>query len=200
MIDSPRRGSYRRSPLGRSASLARLVLPLGAMLVIVLARCAGAGANEKGLRMTLRVNSSAFEDSATIPAKYTCNGSDVSPPLEWSNVPERTKSFALICDDPDAPRGTWVHWVLYGLPATTTSLPEGVPKDRVVKGVGLQGKNDFRRVGYGGPCPPPGKPHRYLFKLYALDSELSLKPGAEKKDLEKAMRGHAPPAWCPRPG
>ena len=140
--------------------------------------------------MTVELTSPAFEDGGTIPSKYTCDGADVSPPLEWSNVPEDAKSFALICDDPDAPMGTWVHWVLYGLPADTTSLPEGVPADEAIGGVALQGTNDFKRIGYGGPCPPPGKPHRYFFKLYALDTELDLKPGAKKKDLEKAMKGH----------
>jgi len=140
--------------------------------------------------MTVELISPAFKDGGTIPSKYTCDGDDVSPPLEWSNVPEDTKSLALICDDPDAPMGTWVHWVLYGLPADTTSLPEGVPMNEAIEGVALQGTNDFKRIGYGGPCPPPGKPHRYFFKLYALDTELDLKPGAKKKDLEKAMKGH----------
>ena len=138
----------------------------------------------------LTLESSAFEDGAPIPDKHTCDAEDLSPPLTWGPPPEGTQSWALICDDPDAPMGTWVHWVLYGLPADTTSLSEGVPTDEVVEDVALQGKNDFTRIGYGGPCPPPGKPHRYVFKLYALDSELDLKPGAKKKDLEKAMKGH----------
>ena len=140
--------------------------------------------------MTLELASPAFEDDETIPSKFTCDGGDISPPLEWSGVPEGTKSLALICDDPDAPMGTWVHWVLYGLPADTTLLPEGVPTDEAVENGALQGKNDFKRIGYGGPCPPPGKPHRYFFKLYAVDSELDLKPGATKKDLVRAMKGH----------
>jgi Raf kinase inhibitor-like YbhB/YbcL family protein len=140
--------------------------------------------------MTIELTSAAFEDGGTIPLKYTCDGTDVSPPLEWSGVPEGTKSLALICDDPDAPMGTWVHWVIYGLRAGATSLPEGVPADKVVGDGGSQGKNDFKTIGYGGPCPPGGKPHRYFFKLYALDVELDLEPGVRKKDLEKAMKEH----------
>jgi Raf kinase inhibitor-like YbhB/YbcL family protein len=163
---------------------------LGAMPAMVLVQCAGSGSNEGEVRMTIELTSPAFEDGGMIPSKYTCNGADVSPPLEWSNTPEGTKSLALICDDPDAPMGTWVHWVLYGLLADTTSLAEGVPKNEVIEDLAVQGSNDFKRVGYGGPCPPRGKPHRYFFKLYALDSKLDLKPGAKKKDVEKAMEGH----------
>jgi len=140
--------------------------------------------------MPITLTSTAFQEGGPIPRKHTCDGSDVSPPLAWSGVPEGTKSLALICDDPDAPAGTWVHWVLYDIPATRAGLPEGVSKDGVVAGVGAQGRNDFKHIGYGGPCPPPGKPHRYFFKLYALGSELGLKSGVGKKDLVKAMRGH----------
>jgi Raf kinase inhibitor-like YbhB/YbcL family protein len=166
------------------------MLLLGAISTLGFLQCASDGSNEGGSRMTLDLISPAFEDGETIPSTYTCEGDDVSPPLEWSGVPEGTRTIALICDDPDAPMGTWVHWVLYGLPADTTSLPEGVPADDVVAGGASQGKNDFKKIGYGGPCPPPGKPHRYFFKLYALDSELDLAPGASKKDVEKAMKGH----------
>ena len=140
--------------------------------------------------MNLELTSPAFADGGAIPPRYTCDGADVSPPLDWIDPPEGTKSLTLICDDPDAPMGTWVHWVLYGIAADRTTLREGVPTDPVVKGIGVQGKNDFKRVGYGGPCPPHGKPHRYFFKLYALDSRLELKPGAKKADLERAMKGH----------
>jgi len=139
--------------------------------------------------MTLGLTSPAFEDGGTIPSRFTCDGADLSPHLQWSNVPTGTKSLALICDDPDAPMGTWVHWVLFDLPADTTSLREGVPADDTIQGSAIQGKNDFGRIGYGGPCPPRGKAHRYFFKLYALDSRLELKPGAKKKDVEKAMKG-----------
>ena len=164
-------------------------LLFGMILTIGLVQCAGDGSKKGGVRMTLDLTSSAFKDGETIPSKYTCDGSDASPPLEWSSVPEGTKTLALICDDPDAPVGTWVHWVLYNIPADATSLPEGVPMDEVVESGAFQGKNDFKRTGYGGPCPPPGKPHRYFFKLYALKTELDLKPGAKKKDVEKAMKG-----------
>lgn len=140
--------------------------------------------------MSIQLTSSAFTEGSAIPAKYTCDGQDVSPPLKLSSVPAGAKSIALICDDPDAPVGTWVHWVLYNIPATATDLPEGVPTREAVLDGAKQGLNDFRRVGYGGPCPPPGKPHRYYFKLYALDIELSLKPRATKKDVVGAMQGH----------
>ncbi len=140
--------------------------------------------------MTLELTSPAFKNGESIPSKFTCDGADVSPALEWVHVPAGVKGLALICDDPDAPRGTWVHWVLYGLAPDRTSLREGVPTDAVVEGIGSQGKNDFERTGYGGPCPPPGKSHRYFFKLYALDSKLVLKSGAKKSDVEKAMKGH----------
>lgn len=140
--------------------------------------------------MTLVITSPEFEDGGMIPSKFTCDGADLSPRLQWLHVPDGTKSLALICDDPDAPMGTWVHWVLYGVPAGRTSLPEGVPTETAVEGIGLQGRNDFRRTGYGGPCPPPGKPHRYFFKLYALDADPGLAPGAKKAELERAMKGH----------
>lgn len=143
-----------------------------------------------GTAMAMKIESSAFNEGALIPKLHTCDGPDQSPTLAWSGTPVSAKSFALICDDPDAPAGTWVHWVLYDLPATAKGLPEGVPKDKELKGGGRQGTNDFRRIGYGGPCPPPGKPHRYFFKLYALDGTLGLDPGATKKDVEKAMQGH----------
>jgi hypothetical protein len=110
--------------------------------------------------------------------------------LQWSGVPPAAKSLALICDDPDAPMGTWVHWVLYDLPPATPGLSEGVPKAPELPGGAKQGLNDYKKIGYGGPCPPPGKPHRYFFKLYALDANTSLKPGLTKKDLLKAMEGH----------
>ena len=142
--------------------------------------------------MTFAITSSAFQDGAPIPGRHTCDGGDVSPPLAWSGVPGGTAAFALIADDPDAPAGTWVHWVLYNIPATVNRLPEGVAKTEALPDLGgaLQGRNDFRRVGYGGPCPPPGPPHHYFFKLYALDAPLRLKAGVQKHDVEAAMRGH----------
>lgn len=124
-----------------------------------------------------------------IPRPYTCDGPNVSPSLRWENIPAAAQTLALICDDPDAPKGTWVHWVLYNLPAPTKGFVENVPKQASLPGGGLQGINDFRELGYDGPCPPGGT-HRYYFKLYALDAELPLKPGATKEQLLEAMAGH----------
>ena len=145
--------------------------------------------------MNLQITSTAFTEGQPIPQKYTCQGNDVSPPLKWTNVPANTKSYVLIADDPDAPdprapRMTWVHWVLYDLPATATELAEDIAKAQTLSNGAKQGLTDFKRVGYGGPCPPPGGAHRYFFKLYALDTLLNLKAGATKNDLLKAMEGH----------
>ena len=138
----------------------------------------------------LQLSSPAFADGQPIPQKHTGEGPDHSPPLKWSGVPPNARSLALIADDPDAPVGTWTHWVLYDLPPTSTELSEDVPKTQFLPGNAKQGINDFRRLGYGGPMPPPGKPHRYFFKLYALDTLLGLKPGATKPELLKALEGH----------
>ena len=138
----------------------------------------------------MKLTSTAFDEGQPIPRKYTCDDADVSPPLAWSAAPAGTRSFALICDDPDAPVGTWVHWVVWGISAASTELPEMVAATEALPGGARQGLNDFRRVGYGGPCPPPGRPHRYFFKLYALDAELALGPRATKRDLLQAMAGH----------
>ena len=135
------------------------------------------------------VSSTAFTDGAPIPAKYTCDGDDSSPPLRWSGAPGVTKSFALIADDPDAPRGTWVHWVLYGIPSSVTELPEGVPATEVLPDGAKHGVTDFRARHYGGPCPPRGPAHRYFFKVYALDVELDMEPGASKAEVEGRMQG-----------
>jgi len=140
--------------------------------------------------VTLKLTSPAFKEGEAIPKKHTCDGSDLSPALEWSKPPDGAKSIALICEDPDAPMGLWVHWVLWGLPAEATSLVEGVKADRVLASGAQQGKNDFGKIGYGGPCPPRGKPHRYFFKLYVLGTTLPLEPGASRNDLLKAMEGH----------
>jgi len=138
----------------------------------------------------MKLTSPAFADGTPIPEQFTCDGADVSPALQWTEAPAGTRSFALICDDPDAPVGTWVHWVIYHLPATATELPEMVAPTAELPDGARQGLNDFRRVGYGGPCPPPGRPHRYFFKLYALDLEPDLRPRATKADLLRAMQGH----------
>lgn len=137
--------------------------------------------------MTLQLLSEAFDDGDAIPRPHTCDGEDVSPPLAISGVPGEAVSLALVADDPDAPAGTWVHWVLWGLPASTTGLPEGVPaREEVLDGV-RQGENDFGNLGYGGPCPPAGAEHRYFFKLYALDAEPELPPGATRSQLMEAV-------------
>ena len=137
----------------------------------------------------MELTSSAFSEGRMIPGKYTCDGSDVSPPLNWKAAPTGTKSYVLICDDPDAPVGTWVHWVYYDIPAETESLPENVATDEQPAHGGTQGINDFRKIGYGGPCPPGGT-HRYYFKLFALDTLLDLSSGATKKQVLKAMENH----------
>lgn len=140
--------------------------------------------------MAIQISSPAFSDGEMIPTRHTCEGADVSPPLKWTDTPDGTKSLALICDDPDAPMGTWVHWVLYDLAPKYNELPEGIPTSEVTPEGAKQGVNDFKRAGYGGPCPPPGKPHRYVFKLYALDFEPGLPTGATKADLMQAIEGH----------
>ena len=140
--------------------------------------------------MTLHLTTTAFQAGEPIPSRHAYENEDLSPALQWSGIPASAKSLALICDDPDAPMGTWVHWVLYDLEPTTAGLAEGVSKSPELAGGARQGINDYKKIGYGGPCPPPGKPHRYFFKLYALDTKLNLKPGLTKKDLEQAMEGH----------
>jgi hypothetical protein len=137
----------------------------------------------------MRVTSTAFKEGGMIPKIYTCDGPNVSPPISWDSVPEGAKSLALICDDPDAPMGIWVHWVIFNIPPGGGELPENVPHERVLPNGAKQGINDFHTIGYGGPCPPGGT-HRYYFRLYALDKEIELEAGATKADLLKAMEGH----------
>jgi Raf kinase inhibitor-like YbhB/YbcL family protein len=139
--------------------------------------------------MGLRLTTSAFRGT-DIPRKFTCDGPDVSPALSWNDPPKGTETFALVMDDPDAPGGTWVHWVIYDLPAEIRELCEGVPKERDLSGGARQGRNDFGKIGYNGPCPPRGAVHRYFFKLYALNSKMNLKPRVSKDELERAMKGH----------
>ena len=124
--------------------------------------------------MKIKLASGAFQDGQTIPTQHTADGTDTSPPLKWENQPDRTKSLALICEDPDAPGKTWIHWVIFNIPPETRELNEGVLPQEVLPGGALQGTNDFGNVGYGGPSPPRGKPHRYFFRLYALDKQLEL--------------------------
>jgi Raf kinase inhibitor-like YbhB/YbcL family protein len=139
--------------------------------------------------MSITLTSSAFTEGGMIPKEYTCDGSDISPDLSWSGVPEGTKSLALICDDPDAPVGTWVHWLLFNIPPASSGLPGSMPPDTTLDNGAKHGINDFKKYGYGGPCPPGGT-HRYFFKLYALDKELELKPGTTKAELIKTMASH----------
>lgn len=138
----------------------------------------------------MQLTSAAFKNNESIPEQYTCEGKNISPPLAWSGAPAGTRSFVLIVDDPDAPHGVWTHWVVFDLPADTTALAEDTPKSQSITGDAKQGTNDFKQVGYGGPCPPPGKPHRYFFKLYALDTTLDLKPGSSKNQVEAALAQH----------
>jgi Raf kinase inhibitor-like YbhB/YbcL family protein len=177
--------------------LSRLIAILGVVSACVPARAAQAGAQpanpgeqQKGGSMAFTVSSPSFQNGGEIPKKFTCTDADVSPELQWSSAPSGTQSLALIADDPDAPAGTWTHWILFDLPAPTRSLPENVSKLDQLPNGGRQGRNDFRKIGYGGPCPPAGKPHRYLFKLYALDKKLDLKPGASRQEVEQAMQDH----------
>lgn len=139
--------------------------------------------------MPFTLTSAVFTEGQPIPSAYTCEGRDISPALSWTEPPDGTKGLALISDDPDAPMGTWVHWVVYNLPSSARGLPEGFRADAQLPDGTRQGTTDFGRTGYGGPCPPSGT-HRYFFKLYALDAVLTLKPGVTKQQLEQAMQGH----------
>jgi Raf kinase inhibitor-like YbhB/YbcL family protein len=161
----------------------KIICPLALLLAVTCF------AQRHGLS-NMKLTSTAFQAGSDIPNKYTCSGADVSPALSWTEAPADTKSFVLITDDPDAPAGTWVHWVLYDLPGSARQLAEDVPRTDSISPGGVQGQNDFGKIGYRGPCPPPGKPHRYYFKLYALDSTVNLKSGATKKAIEQAMQGH----------
>ena len=172
---------------------------LGASLAagLLLAACGGGGdappaadsaAEQEGV-MTFSISSDAFGPDEAIPTRFTCDGQDTSPALAWGKVPDGTQSLALIVDDPDAPRGVFTHWVLYDLAAEAQGLPEGVAKAERPDSGGIQGSNDFGNIGYGGPCPPPGSPHRYRFVLYALDGVLGLEPGASKQQVLSAMEG-----------
>ncbi|HEY3421977.1 MAG TPA: YbhB/YbcL family Raf kinase inhibitor-like protein [Methanocellaceae archaeon] len=139
---------------------------------------------------SMTISSKTFEPGQEIPMKCTCDGEDLSPQLSWSGAPEGTESFTLIMDDPDAPGRTFTHWVIYNISASRTELPEGVTAEKIVKKGCSQALNDFRMAGYGGPCPPPGKPHHYHFKLYALNTELDVPSGMPRSAIEAAMKGH----------
>jgi Raf kinase inhibitor-like YbhB/YbcL family protein len=160
------------------------------MIVRIQAASVSLSPSQGARTMAFAMSSMSFQNGGDIPRKFTCDGADVSPELSWSEPPAGTQSFALIADDPDAPSGTWIHWVLFDLPPATSSLAEGVSKIDELPGGERQGRNDFHKIGYNGPCPPPGKPHRYFFKLYALDRKLALKPATSKQEVEQAMQGH----------
>jgi Raf kinase inhibitor-like YbhB/YbcL family protein len=141
------------------------------------------------VRTTIEIKSSAFTDGGKIPVEYTCDGAGISPDLSWSNVPPETKSLVLICDDPDAPMGTFTHWVMYNIPPKVNNLPAGTPAEPKLDNGALQGINSARKIGYTPPCPPSGT-HRYIFTIYALDTVLNLEPGVQKSEVEQAMEGH----------
>jgi Raf kinase inhibitor-like YbhB/YbcL family protein len=141
--------------------------------------------------MDIHVTSAAFHEGEAIPVQYTCDGDNVSPPLLWGRLPKDSQSLALVCEDPDAPSGLFVHWLIFNLPPIVSDLPEAMPPAENLEETGaLQGRNDFNNIGYDGPCPPPGNPHRYFFRLYALDTKLRLAAGATKRDFENAANGH----------
>jgi Raf kinase inhibitor-like YbhB/YbcL family protein len=160
------------------------LLTLVIFMVAVSARVRGQQASKLELKTT------SFDPGGFIPKRFTCEAADVSPALSWSDPPAGTQSFAIIEDDPDAPSGTFVHWLVYDLPAGSRRLPEALPGSDQMAGGGRQGTNDFSRTGYSGPCPPPGKPHRYFIRLYALDGKLNLRPAATRRELDNAMQGH----------
>ena len=139
--------------------------------------------------MSFSITSPAFTHGAALPRTHTADGRDISPSLRWDDPPPGTQSFALICDDPDAPAGTWAHWVIWNVPAAARALTEAVQHIKTLADGSSQGKNDFGRIGYGGPSPPAGQTHRYFFRLYALREKLSLAPGASRGELERAMQG-----------
>ncbi len=179
--------SSRRIFLWRSYNLVGLV----GLLLVSCSYSSKSSTELKPQKMVnpMKLESDSFINDGLIPSKYTCDGQDISPPLSWDAPPTGTQSLALIVDDPDAPGGTYVHWVLYNLPGSIRHLPEAVAPQPSLPQGGIQGKNDFGHLGYGGPCPPSGT-HRYFFKLYALSGELNLTSGATKKQLETAMDGH----------
>jgi Raf kinase inhibitor-like YbhB/YbcL family protein len=171
-------------------------LPLCLFITLLaLASCRGAQTGplvdiQGQASKTLTVTSAAFKEGATIPRRYTCSGEDISPTLAWSGAPENTKFLALVFDDPDAGNPAFTHWLLADIPATAQSVAENAPHDGTLSNGAIQGQNDFSKVGYGGPCPPPGDAHHYHFAVYALDATLSLQPGFSKQRLASAMQGH----------
>jgi Raf kinase inhibitor-like YbhB/YbcL family protein len=192
-LDSPSQNKRRAWPSADRRKLLGMTAAIPLILALFLAAHAASPttsslAGDSSTSFTL--SSPSFSNGGDIAKKFTCDGADVSPQLSWTDPPASTKSFALLADDPDAPVGNWNHWTAWNLPPTLRGLPAGVPKQAQLSDGTQQGHNDFRKPGYNGPCPPPGKPHRYYFKLFALDVKLDLKPSSGKKELEAAMKGH----------
>jgi hypothetical protein len=169
----------------------RMITLLPPLIIVVLALAVPAEVRgQKAARSKIELKTTSFTPGGFIPKRFTCEAADVSPDLAWTDPPPGTQSFALIEDDPDAPSGTFVHWVVYDLPAAYRKLPEALSGNAQMPDGARQGTNDFSRVGYSGPCPPPGRPHRYFIRLYALDTILNLRPAARRKELDAAMQGH----------
>ena len=167
-----------------------MLIVLACLGTSLLAGCTSGDQPSVAPEIVLVVSSPAFEEGGQIPEEYTCDGSDISPLLNWNEPPASTRSLTLIMDDPDAPGGVFTHWVIFNLPAGSTQLLEAVPTDPELPSGALQGNNDLGRIGYGGPCPPSGNPHRYRFTLYAVDEVLELSPGASKSQVLQALEGH----------
>ena len=189
--------SQRASCQGRSSwrlVLGICIMLLSPTLLIPVLSCghpsSGSAQAKEPAHSSFRIESTAFKEGAFIPVRFTCQGENVSPPLTWTDPPRGTRSFALIVEDPDAPAGTWTHWVVYSLPAQGRAMNENTPKQGELPTGGMQGTSSFGSVGYGGPCPPPGKAHRYFFRLYALDTVLNLQAGAHKSEVLAALKGH----------
>lgn len=140
--------------------------------------------------MTIAIASEIISDGSKIPLKYTCDDGDISPPLIWDLIPENTESFAILCEDPDAPGGTFIHWILFNIPPDTKELPAGIKEEKKLDNGAIHGQNDFGRLGYGGPCPPSGTEHRFIFKIFALDTMLNLKSGISINQFSNAIQGH----------
>jgi Raf kinase inhibitor-like YbhB/YbcL family protein len=180
----PAAGAHRS---GHKWTYHHVAIPVAALTLVLLAGC---GQAAKAAPDRLELQTTAFRPGGTIPMQFTCSGENISPELSWNEPPPHTASFVLIVDDPDAPAGTWVHWVVYNLPAASRHLPAHVPSGSAIAGGGEQGLNDFPNDGYGGPCPPSGKPHRYFFRLYALDKLLDMHRPVRRQEIDLAMRGH----------
>ena len=171
--------------------LHRMFTVLPPLIMVVLALVAPAEVRgQQAASSKIELKTTSFTPGGFIPKRFTCEAADVSPALAWTDPPLGTQSFAIIEDDPDAPSGTFVHWVVYDLPAAYRKLPEALSRNDQMPDGGRQGTNDFSRTGYSGPCPPPGRPHRYFIRLYAVDAILNLRPAATRKEVDAAMQGH----------